>query len=466
MEHYDIVVIGSGSGNTILDEEFADRRAAIIDSGTFGGTCLNVGCIPTKMFVLPADLATSPSEAAKLGVNLQFCGASFTSIRDRIFGRIDPISRGGLEYRQGLENIDVYTDEAKFVDPHTIEVGDTRITADQIVLAAGSRPRVPDVLGLDDPSLAGSIHTSDTIMRLEELPHRLVILGGGFIAAEFAHIFSALGSSVTVINRSGRMLRHEDQEISQRFTEQIGHRVRLRMSEDLVGIDRDPGGHLVVLTVDGDGVDYDYPADIVLNAMGRVPNGDRLNLPAAGVDVDDDGFVVVDEHQRTNVEHIWALGDVCSHWELKHVANHEARVVRHNLLHPDDLASSDHRFVPHAVFSNPQVASVGASEQSLLQSEIPYTKYVQEYADVAYGWAMEDEGHCVKLLGDPGTRTLLGAHIIGPQASTLIQTCIQGMSAGQTVGEMARGQYWIHPALPEVVENALLGLDKEFDRLG
>lgn len=466
MEHYDIVVIGSGSGNTILDEDFSDRRAAIIDSGAFGGTCLNVGCIPTKMFVLPADLAISPSEAARLGIHLQFHSASFASIRDRIFGRIDPISEAALSYRQSQENIDVYTGEAKFVDARTLGVGDRRITADQIVLAAGSRPRVPDVLGVAEPSLAESIHTSDTIMRLAELPQRLVILGGGSIAAEFAHIFSSLGTQVTVINRSGRMLRHEDREISERFTEQMGRRVQLRMSEDLVGIDRDPGGHLVVLTVGGDGVDYDYPADVVLNATGRVPNGDRLNLPAAGVDVDDDGFVVVDEHQRTSVAHIWALGDVCSRWQLKHVADHEARVVRHNLLHPDDLASSDHRFVPHAVFSNPQVASVGATERELLQSDTPYAVHLQEYADVAYGWAMEDEGHCVKLLADPHKRTLLGAHILGPQAYTLIQTCIQGMIAGQTVDQMARGQYWIHPALPEVIKNALLGLGKAMDATG
>ena len=270
MEHYDIVVIGSGSGNTILDEDFADRRAAIIDSGAFGGTCLNVGCIPTKMFVLPADFASSPSEAVRVGVDLQFRGASFASIRDRIFGRIDSISKAGLSYRQGLDNIDVYTGEAAFIDAHTLEVGGRCITADQIVLAAGSRPRVPDVPGLDDPSMPGLIHTSDTIMRLAELPQRLVILGGGLIAAEFAHIFSGLGSQVTVINRSGRMLRHEDREISQRFTEQMGRRVRLRMAEGLVGVDRDPGGHLVVLTVDGDGVDYDYPADVVLNATGRV----------------------------------------------------------------------------------------------------------------------------------------------------------------------------------------------------
>ena len=140
MEHYAIVVIGSGSGNTILDEDFADRRAAIIDSGAFGGTCLNVGCIPTKMFVLPADFASSPSEAARVGVDLQFRGASFASTRDRIFGRIDSISKAGLSYRQGLDNIDVYTGEAAFIDAHTLEVGGRCITADQIVLAAGSRP--------------------------------------------------------------------------------------------------------------------------------------------------------------------------------------------------------------------------------------------------------------------------------------------------------------------------------------
>lgn len=466
MEHYDIAVIGSGSGNTIVDEEFADRRVAIIDSGAFGGTCLNVGCIPTKMFVLPADHAASVGQAGRLGVDLEFHGASFRDIRDRIFSRIDPISESGLDYRRGLDNVDVFTDEAVFVDPHTLAVGPRRVSADQIVLAAGSRPRVPDTPGLDDPRWSDRIHTSDTIMRIDEAPERLVILGGGFIAAEFAHIFSALGTKVTVVNRSGRMLRKEDQEISRRFTEQLAWRASLRMNEQVVGIDHDAGGHLVVLTVDGQGVDYEYPADLVLNATGRIPNSDRLNLPMAGVEVNEQGLVVVDDHQRTTVDHIWALGDICSPWQLKHVANHEARVVRHNLLHPDDLATSRHDAVPHAVFSHPQVAAVGATEQELRQGDRTFVSVVQEYADVAYGWAMEDIGHCVRLHGDPTTRTLLGAHVIGPQASTLIQPLIQAMSFGQRVDDIARGQYWIHPALPEVVENALLGLAARMDEEG
>lgn len=463
-EHFDVVVIGSGSGNTVLGKEFADLKVAIIDSGTFAGTCLNRGCIPSKMYVVPADLAASPATAARLGVDLEFRGADFRAIRDRIFARIDPISQGQLEFRRNLPNTTVLTQEAHFVDPHTLAVGDATITADQIVLAAGSRPRVPEVLGIDDPRWASRIHTTDTVMRIDDLPERVVILGGGLIAAEFTHIFSALGSKVTVINRSGRMLRREDIDVSKKFTEQLAWRASLRMSEDLVAIEEDAGGHLVVVTVDPYGVDYMYPADVVLNATGRIPNSDRLNLPAAGVDVDDHGFVVVDEHQRTSAAHIWALGDVCFPGLLKHVANAEARVVRHNLLNPDSLVASDHRFVPHAVFSDPQVASVGATEQSLRQNDVSYVAFTQQYADVAYGWALEDDAHFVKLLGDPATRTLLGAHIIGPQASLLIQPAIQAMSLGQRIDDVARGQYWIHPALTEVLENALLGLAKEMDR--
>ncbi len=463
-DSFDIAIIGSGSGNTILGREYADKKVAIIDSGTFGGTCLNYGCIPSKMFVIPADFASCGADAARVDVDLEFAGADFRAIRDRIFSRIDPISRSGLEFRRGLDNTTVFTEEARFVDPHTLQVGSGRISADQIVLAAGSRPRVPDLLGIDDPRWCDRIHTSNTIMRIEELPDRLVILGGGVIAAEFAHIFSALGSKVTVINRSGRMLRREDVDVSTHFTEQLAWRVSLRMSEDLVAIEEDAGGHLTVVTVDPYGVDYMYPADVVLNATGRIPNSDRLGLEAAGVAVDDEGFVTVDRYQRTSVPHIWALGDICYPGFLKHVANAEARVVRHNLLHPDSPVCSDHRFVPHAVFSSPQIAAVGATEQELRQSETRYVSFTQQYADVAYGWAMEDNAHFVKLLGDPATRTLLGAHIIGPQASTLIQVAIGAMTFGQTVDEAARGQYWIHPALPEVVENALLGLAGEMDR--
>jgi mycothione reductase len=172
----------------------------------------------------------------------------------------------------------------------------------------------------------------------------------------------------------------------------------------------------------------------------------------------DSGHVVVDDYQETAVEGIYALGDLSSPSELKHVANHEARVVQHNLLHPDERITADHRFVPHAVFTHPQVASVGLTEQKARGLGVSYVVSKQDYAGIAYGWAMEDTTGFAKLLADPATGQILGAHIIGPQASSVIQPLIQAMSFGLDAHSMARGQYWIHPAMPELVENALLNL--------
>jgi mycothione reductase len=218
------------------------------------------------------------------------------------------------------------------------------------------------------------------------------------------------------------------------------------------------GGGVAVVISDAEGRQETVEADILLLAWGRIPNSDLLGVAATGVEIDDDGYVVVDQHQQTTAEGIFALGDVSSHYQLKHVANHEARIVQHNLLHPDAMLSSDHRFVPHAVFADPQVASVGVTEQEAREAGIDYVTAVQDYGSTAYGWAMEDTDHFVKLLADPRTGLLLGAHLVGPQASSMIQPLIQAMSFGLGVKEMARGQYWIHPAMIEVVENALLSL--------
>ena len=455
--HFDLVIIGTGSGNSILDERFADRRVAIVERGVFGGTCLNVGCIPTKMFVHTADLAATPAASAKLGVDAELLGVRWTEVRDRIFGRIDPIAAGGRQYRRehrDNENVTVYDGTARFTGERRLEVttGSTtvEITADQIVLAAGGRPIVPPEL--EDVEY----HTSDTVMRLDELPRRMVIIGTGFVAAEMAHVFSAFGVAVTVVGRSGTLLRHEDADISARFTEIVEQRWDLRLNRKLVGAARVDGG----IRVDLDGAEgpESVETDQVLVAIGRVPNSDTLNLSAAGVEVTPTGHVVVDSHQQTTADGVWALGDISSPFELKHVANHEARVVRHNLLQPTSPIEADHRFVPHAVFSSPQVASVGLTEQQAREQEVRYVTSTQDYAGIAYGWAMEDTTGFAKLLADPDTGKLVGAHIIGPQASTLIQPLIQAMSFDLDARRMARGQYWIHPALPELVENALLNL--------
>ena len=290
-------------------------------------------------------------------------------------------------------------------------------------------------------------------MRIDEVPRRVAILGGGYICAEFAHVFSSFGAQTTVILRGDKLTKHLDPDIGRAFNELAKQHWDVRLGYHLDAVHME--GDAVCMTLDDGSM---LETDLLLVATGRVSNGDRLNAAAAGVDLHPDGRVVVDAHQRTSVPHIWALGDVSSDYQLKHVANLEARVVAHNLAHPDDLVESDHRFVPSAVFTHPQLASVGLTETEAAQRGLRYVTSLQPYGSTAYGWAMEDTTSLCKLIADPATGQLLGAHLMGEQAATLIQPLIQAMSFGLGVREMARGQYWIHPALTEVVENALLNL--------
>jgi mycothione reductase len=455
VRHYDLVIIGTGSGNSVLDPRFADKRVAIVEKGTFGGTCLNVGCIPTKMFVHTADIASYATHGPRYGVDTEFNGARWTEIRDRIFGRIDPIAAGGKMYRSehpDNKNVTVYPTEAHFIGPKTLQVGEETITGEQFVLAAGGRAVVPDIDGLDGVEY----YTSDTIMRIDELPKRMIVLGSGFIAAEFAHVFSSFGVQVTMIARSERLLRAEDEAISERFTELAKDRWDVRTNRKTTRVAKTQDG--IELHLEGPAGAESVTADLLLLAVGRTPNSDLLDVAKTGVEVDNTGHVVVDEYQQSTVDGIYALGDISSPFELKHVANHEARIVQHNLLHPDARIKADHRFVPHAVFTSPQIASVGLTEAKARAMGLRYVTSQQDYAGIAYGWAMEDTTGFVKLIADPATGQLLGAHIIGPQAPTVIQPLIQAMSFGLDALSMARGQYWIHPAMPELLENALLNL--------
>ncbi|SHG09881.1 mycothione reductase [Streptoalloteichus hindustanus] len=457
MRHFDLVIIGTGSGNSILDPRFDDWDVAIVEKGVFGGTCVNVGCIPTKMYVHTADLAAAPAAGARLGVDAELRGVRWPEVRDRIFGRIDPIAEGGRRYRaEDCPNVTVYEGLGRFVGPKRFAVttaeGEQVFTADRFVLAAGGRPVVPDVDGIERVGY----HTNEDVMRLAELPPRMVILGSGFVATEFAHVFSSFGVDVTLVARSDVLLRGEDEEVAARFTELAERRWDVRRNRKAVRAERH--GDVTRLHLEGPAGAEVVEGEALLVAVGRRPNSDLLNLAATGVGTHPDGRVVVDCHQRTEVDGIYALGDLSSPYQLKHVANHEARVVQHNLLHPNAPVSTDHRFVPHAVFSSPQVASVGLTEQQARARGVRYVTATHEYAGIAYGWAMEDTTGFCKLLADPADGRLLGAHIIGPQAPTLIQPLVQAMHFGLDASTMARGQYWIHPAMPELVENALLNL--------
>ena len=453
MTHYDLIIIGAGSGNSIPTPEHDDISIAIIEKDKFGGTCMNVGCIPTKMYVYAADVAHQTEHSQKLGITGEVTNVDWDSIVDRVFtNRIDKIAEGGEAYRRGDEtpNITVYDQHAEFIGPKTIKTGDDVITGDQIIIATGSRPQIPEAIA----ESGATYHTNETIMRLPEQPKSLVIVGGGFIAMEFAHVFAGLGTDVTIVNRSETLLRWLDTDLSSRFNKQARERFNVITHVNVNDLENTSTGVKVSLD-NGAALD----ADAILVATGRIPNGDQMNLDAAGIDMHNDGRIKVDDYGRTTAEGIWALGDVSSPYMLKHVANAETKAVRHNMLNPDDMVPMPHDHVPSAIFTHPQIATVGLTEEQARGMDLDITVKVQNYGDVAYGWAMEDNDGICKLIADKNTGKLLGAHYYGPQASTLIQQMITVMAFDMDVRDFAQKQYWIHPALPEVTENALLGLE-------
>lgn len=454
--HYDLIIIGTGSGNSIPNEDFADKSIAIVEKGVFGGTCLNVGCIPTKMYVYAAEVALAARESEHLNIETEYKGANWQGIVDRVFAnRIDPIAQGGEEYRRGPEqpHIDVYDGHAVFTGPKTLQTAqggvEKTITGDQIVIATGSRPQIPEAIAQSGVTY----HTNEDIMRLPKQPESLIIVGGGVIATEFAHVFEALGTKVTVINRSP-LLKNLDEDITTRFNSLVQERFDARIGRTVAVAKQNENG--ITLTLD-DG--SEVTGEALLVATGRIPNGDQMELEAGGIDMLDDGRIAVDEYGRTSVDGVWALGDVSSPYMLKHVANAEARSIQHNLLNPDALQKLPHDHVPAAIFTHPQIATVGLTEKQAREAGHDITVKIQNYGDVAFGWAMEDTTGIVKLIADKNTGKLLGAHFMGPQASTLIQQMITVMAFDMDVRDFARAQYWIHPALPEVTENALLGLE-------
>jgi mycothione reductase len=451
VRHFSLAIIGSGSGNVLVPEDPAPGPVALIEAGDFGGTCLLRGCIPSKIFAHTADVAAEIRRAAGFGLGAELTRVDWKAIQDRVFSRIDQVSADGRRGRAEARHVTLFEGWARFAGPHELVIDDrTRISADRIVVATGSRPVVP-------PVIAGSgveYHTSDTIMEIGKLPASIVIVGGGYVAAEFAHIFSGLGVAIRMIDMAPRLLGPFDTQISERFTALAQRRWDVRLSARIAGVRRDGDAGIAVDLEDGQAV----RGDLLLVAAGRQPNTDDLGLDTAGVTVRDDGRIQVDEYGRTTAEGIWSLGDASSPFQLKHVANAEARALAHNLAHPGDLRRFPHDWVPAAVFTEPQIATVGARIQDLAGRR-PYVAATQPYQDTAYGWALRDTDGSCTLYADPETGKLLGAHILGYQASLLIQPLVQAASTGLGIAEMARDQYWIHPALSEVVENALLKLD-------
>lgn len=467
VEDVDVLVIGAGSGNTIPGPELAEQRILVADDAPwFGGTCLNVGCIPTKMFVHVGELRRHALESGRLGLEVPEARVHWQAVRDRVFGRIDGYSAGGEQYRRdGEPNVGLVRETVRFAagagavgdGRHLLETeSGRRILARFVVVAAGSRPQELPVL-----PWGPRVVSSNEIMRIDELPASLAVVGGGVVAAEFAALFHALGVRVTQLVRSS-VLRGQDEQIARAFAERAAWDLR----EGVAPVEALADGEGVRMRLSDGG---ELRCELVLVAAGRVPNTDRLGTRQAGFDHHPDGRLVVDAAQRVlrggaPVPGAFALGDVSSPHQLKHVANHDARIVRENLLRelrrrpgeaPEPVENTLGP-VPAGVFSHPQIGSFGLTAAEAHEAGLEAVEAVQRYGDTAWGWALEDEHGFAKLVVERGSGRILGAHLIGPDAVVLMQPLLQAASLGTPVRGLARGQYWPHPAASEIVENLLL----------
>jgi mycothione reductase len=448
LRSFGLIVIGTGSGLEVsADASDLGWSVAVIEEGPFGGTCLNRSCIPSKMLIHCADVMQTVETASKFGIHAKVEKIDWPFIVQRATKEVDEdaamIERGNREDA----NIEVFKGRGVFVGPKIVEVNGEQITAQIIVIAAGARPWAPAIPGLKNVPYI----TSDEALRLPEQPQRLTIVGGGYIAAEMAHFFGALGTEVTLGHRRAQMLREEDDDVARRFTEVYQRRFNMVLESRPSSVSATDG--VITLEVETNGKSRSIDSDCLLMATGRVPNTDILNVAATGVEIDDRGFVKTDEYLRTNVAGIWALGDIVGKYLLKHSANLEAAYATNNIFNPDNLVAVNYHAMPHAVFASPQVASVGLTEQELEGRGFPYVSATYNYSDTAYGSSIEDNDGFVKVMAEPESGEIWGCHIIGTDAATPVQEAANAMRLRLPVDAITQSIY-VHPALPEVVQRA------------
>lgn len=472
MQVFDVAVLGAGSGLIVMEgAKDHGQTCAVIEKGAFGGTCLNRGCIPSKMLVYPADLIREAENGERVGLRFAPPEVDWGRISRRMRRQIDVNIELGQEVEQ-TPGVTAFRGTGSFVDAHTIRVdlnegGSTVIQANKILIATGSRTFVPDVPGLAQTGYL----TSESFFgeRFPDAPYEsLLIIGGGSTALEIAHIFSAFGTKVTLAVRSETMLRGLDGDIApfvKARLEEVGVRVlyHARAQESYT-----KDGQKTMRFKDGQtGEAYEVSAQEIFIATGILPNTEELNLSAAGVQSDPEGHVISDHRLATNVPHIFAIGDVNGRAPLRHKANYEAEVLN-NILFGDDTRRARYDSVPQAVFTHPQVGSVGLGEA---QARALYGDKVRvfhgNYSDIIPGIAMgyskkrPDDGFA-KVITDDAER-ILGAHVVGPQAAMVVQPYAYLMNAGGP--EQAdkpgtwlpiRNSMTIHPTYSELAAWALI----------
>jgi dihydrolipoamide dehydrogenase len=455
MIDYDIIVVGSGSGMTIADACLnRGMKVAVLEMGLLGGTCLNRGCIPSKNVIYPADIIKVIKEAGKFGIKAHIEEIDFAFIMERSQSMIDE-DRGHME--EGVKhakNLTVYYEKGEFIDDYTMKVGDESIRAEHIFLVSGARPDIPSIKGIEKASYL----TSQTVWNIREKPESIIIVGGGFVAVEFAHFFSSVGSRVTLLSRSPRLIKQGEAIVSAILEDVMARTVEIHTDVEVVEVSTEKGEKNVVTVNKVTGERRSFTASELFLATGRKSNADLLKVENTGVEVDSRGYIKVNEYLETSKPRIWAFGDAIGKYMFKHVANYETEVAWYNFNGQRNKV--DYSAVPYAVFSNPQVASVGLTEKEANDKGYKVLVGEYEYKNTAKGAAMGIEDSFVKVIVEDESFRILGAHIIGPHAPILMQEIINAMNTEKGTIAPIQNSMYIHPALSEVVQRAFFRLHR------
>lgn len=463
MKKFDLIVIGSGSGLDVANAAAIEKgfKVAIFEKDKLGGTCLNRGCIPSKLLIHSADIIEIIKKADVFGITVKDYTIDFQQIVNRVNKIVNTES---IEIKKGLrasKNPQLFLQECKFIGEKKILIANDKIiTSDTILIASGTRPNIPNIKGLKNVEYI----TSNEALRLKQQPKSLTIIGGGYIACELAHFFGSLGTKINIIQRNDLLIPNEDTDISTRLTNIFSkkYNIYLGYNAELVFYDSKDKNSLHntkiinVIAKNKFGNYVKVSSDQLLIAIGRIPNSDLLNIEKSGVKINERGFIVVDEYLETNIRGIFALGDIVGKYQFKHNANNEAQFAYNNIVHPDKKIPVNYTAMPHAIFTNPQIAAVGYTEQQLTKEKIEYEKSIYPYIQTGMGQVIEDKEGFVKFLIDKRNRTILGCHIMGTDASILIHEVLVAMRIGKDEGKIDNitRTIHIHPSLSEVISKA------------
>jgi mycothione reductase len=453
MDKFDLIVIGSGAGTHVASIAVrSGLKVALIDHGPTGGTCLNTGCIPSKLLIYPADVIRKIQEANAVGVTATIEKIDFPKIMSRMHSVVSN-SRTDLEDAiAAKEGLTYYQERAEFTGDYLLKVGEQTITAPKFVIASGARSLVPSIPGLEEAGYLDNV----SLLNLRTPPKSLIIIGAGYIGCEFAHFFSAMGTIVTLLGRSPLVLSGEDPEASKQLQEVLSHYCQVSTGQEVVSVER-KGEKKVATTKDLCGKISHFEADEILLAAGRRSNADLLHPEKTGVETDEQGWIKVNDYLETGKKDIWALGDAIGKYMFRHTANYESEVVIHNLLEAqdkDDREKTDYHAVPYAIFTHPQISGVGMKEADALAAGLQFLVGRARYMDTAKGVAMEEMNGFVKVILEEETGRILGATAVGSNASELVQQVVYLMNTEyQDLEPVIRSQV-IHPTINEVLVKA------------